>query len=141
MIRIKYIVLFILVLVSCYKRPVIEVPHRLTRDLKDRREYNLYVDLLNKSYEGNDTKTLAVFLSYDFVDKTTGACHGKICAEMLREKGDSTFFEAIKLLGEEDKNSVYTYFLLADEDKYIDLRQMINDYPKSLEPMKIYIPH
>ena len=86
MIRIKYIVLFILVLVSCYKRPVIEVPQRLTRDLKDRREYNLYVDLLNKSYEGNDTKTLAVFLSYDFVDKTTGACHGKICAEMLREK-------------------------------------------------------
>lgn len=137
--RINYIVLLLLlVLVSCYKKPVIEVPQRLTRDLKDRNEYNLYVDLLNKSYEGNDAQTLAVFLQYDFLDKTTGSCHGKICAEMLRVKGDSAFYEAVKLLGEEDKNFICTYLRLADDDKDIDLKQMINDYPKSLEFVKEY---
>ena len=43
---------------SCYRKPYIEIPQRLERQLKDYHEYNSYVNLLNKTINDNSKTSI-----------------------------------------------------------------------------------
>ena len=58
--NIAYIILIFFsgAIMSCYRKPYIEIPQRLERQLKDYHEYNSYVNLLNKTINDNSKTSI-----------------------------------------------------------------------------------
>ena len=85
-----------------------------------------------------DTLNLSSFLSINyFNDPSTGAEHGKILLKILIQKGDSSFFKALKLANHVELSNIKAYMLIGIYNQERDIDYYITSYPKSFAYLQI----
>jgi len=132
------ILLFLWCCYSCALEPRIAIPTELRTELKKHHNYRNYIYLMNQAIDTNDPINLSSFLSINyFNDPSTGAEHGKILLKILIQKGDSSFFKALKLANHVELSNIKAYMLIGIDNQERDIDYYITRYPKSFAYLKI----
>jgi transcriptional regulator of heat shock response len=125
----------VLILFFGCQEPKIPISDNLKNSLDG--EYNNYVELLNKAYEGDDLSLLTLIKKDNFYGAASYD-HGYVLLQLLYKLGDNRFFLILSKLDKNEKANVRVFIKAGmDSNNSNENSIIVNKYAKTFAALEI----